>query len=145
MGRMSGEVFGKSGIDVAKQVEDALSYMGEDGVVRTVDNAGRKEDKGKLPWHLLPLDAIDDILAVLRFGAEKYGERNWERGMDMDRPFDALMRHASSWYQGHDYDPETGLRTLAHAACCVLFLLAYEIRGTGKDSRPSWVRAKPKP
>jgi hypothetical protein len=94
-----------------------------------------KNDAGKLPWHLLPSDAIDGVLEVLQYGAAKYGERNWERGMEWSRPFSALMRHMWAWWRGETYDPESGKPHLAHAACCVLFLVAYERRGVGVDNR----------
>lgn len=96
---------------------------------------GVKNDQDKLPWYLLPSDAVDDVLEVLQYGATKYGDRNWERGMSWSRPFSALMRHMWAWWRGEVYDPESGKPHLAHAACCVLFLLAYERRGVGVDDR----------
>lgn len=97
---------------------------------------GTKNDTGKLPWHLLPPDALDAILGVLDYGALKYGDRNWEQGMAWNRPFSALMRHMWAYWRGEDYDPETGQLHLAHAACCILFLLGYQLRGIGEDNRP---------
>lgn len=99
-------------------------------------NSGRKDDAGKLPWHLLPFDAIRGTLTVLDYGQRKYAPRNWEHGMDWDRPFAAAMRHLSDWYDGADLDPETGLSHLDHALCCILFLSAYTKRGVGTDTRP---------
>lgn len=97
---------------------------------------GRKDDQGKPRMELLPGDALNEIAKVLTFGAAKYEDRNWERGMKWGRPFGALMRHMWAWWQGEDKDPETGLSHLAHAACCILFLLSYELRKTGEDDRP---------
>ena len=97
---------------------------------------GKKFDEAKLPWHLLPPDAVEEIVKVLDFGQTKYGERNWEKGMDWNRPFAALMRHMWAWWRREEADPETGLSHLAHAGCCILFLLAYEKRAVGKDNRP---------
>ena len=97
---------------------------------------GRKDDSGKTPWHLMPPDALNQIAQVLEFGANKYGDRNWERGMNWSRPFSALMRHMWAWWRGEDRDPETGLSHLAHAGCCILFLLTYQGHATGKDDRP---------
>lgn len=97
---------------------------------------GRKDDGGKPPVHLLPFDALEGITAVLRFGAGKYGPRNWERGMSWGRPFAACLRHLWAWWRGEKADPETGLSHLWHAGCCVLFLIAYEQRGVGTDDRP---------
>lgn len=102
---------------------------------KTAPMEGRKDDQGKLPWHLLPPDSVEAILMVLQFGANKYGERNWERGMAWSRPYSALMRHMWAWWRGEIHDPETGITHLAHAGCCLLFLLAYENRGVGTDDR----------
>lgn len=98
---------------------------------------GKKFDEAKLPWHLLPGDAVEEIVKVLDFGAKKYSERNWEQGMSWNRPFAALMRHMWAWWRREEADPETGLSHLAHAGCCILFLLAYEKRTIGKDNRPT--------
>ena len=97
---------------------------------------GRKDDSGKTPWHLMPPDALNQIAQVLEFGANKYGDRNWEKGMNWSRPFSALMRHMWAWWRGESRDPETGLSHLAHAGCCILFLLTYQGHATGKDDRP---------
>ncbi len=97
---------------------------------------GKKFDDGKLPYDLLPGDAVEEIVKVLQFGATKYGERNWEKGMKWNRPFAALMRHMWAWWKGEEKDPETGLSHLAHAGCCILFLLSYTLRGVGEDNRP---------
>lgn len=64
------------------------------------------------------------------------GERNWEKGMRWNRPFAALMRHMWAWWRREEADPETGLSHLAHAGCCLLFLIAYEKRVIGEDNRP---------
>lgn len=104
-------------------------------------NEGRKDDAGKDPWDLAPWDAFRAIVGVLGFGAKKYAPRNWERGMAWSRLYAATLRHLTAWWDGEERDPETGLLHLAHAACCVCFLLAYsQRRGTqmcsGTDDRP---------
>ena len=76
---------------------------------------GIKHDDGKLPYYLLPFDAVDEVVAVLRHGAKKYGDRNWEGGMDWSRLLGASLRHLSSYSQGQRVDPETHLYALAHA------------------------------
>lgn len=96
----------------------------------------RKFDTAKDPWHLLPTDAVRGVVAVLGFGAGKYGERNWEQGMAWSRCYAALLRHLTAWWEGEKADPETGMSHLWHAGCCLMFLTAYEIRGIGTDDRP---------
>jgi hypothetical protein len=97
---------------------------------------GRKDDGGKDPWHLMPWDAARAIVKVLAFGAGKYNERNWEKGMAWSRCYSALIRHLTAWWEGEHTDPETGYSHLWHAGCCVVFLIAYEERGVGVDDRP---------
>lgn len=99
------------------------------------ETEGQKFDTGKDPWDLVPGDAVQEIVKVLNFGANKYAPRNWEKGMRWGRPFAALMRHMWAWWGGEDKDPETGLSHLAHAGCCIFFLLAFEKRGIGNDDR----------
>lgn len=98
---------------------------------------GVKFDTGKDPWHLLPWDAARGIVKVLAFGAGKYGDRNWEHGMAWSRPFSALQRHLTAWWEGERCDPETGYSHLWHAGCCMVFLISFEIRGVGTDDRPT--------
>jgi hypothetical protein len=103
-----------------------------------MDKGGVKKDLGKLRWSLLPWDAVSEVVKVLMFGAEKYADRNWEKGMDWDRLFDASMRHKVDWWQyREELAPDSRIKHLAHEACNVLFQLAYELRGTGTDNRPT--------
>lgn len=102
----------------------------------TRSKEGLKFDDDKTPYHLLAPEFLEGTATVLKFGATKYGERNWEKGMNWSRPFAALMRHMWAWWRGENLDPETGLSHLHHAACCIMFLTAYENRKHGKDNRP---------
>jgi hypothetical protein len=95
-----------------------------------------KHDVGKVRFGLVPFDALREIAHVLTTGAAKYSDHNWKAGADWSRYFDALMRHLTAWWEGESLDAETGRSHLAHAGCCLLFLLAYELRGIGKDDRP---------
>lgn len=98
--------------------------------------AGRKDDADKVRMELLPPEMIEATAAVLTFGAKKYADRNWERGLKWSRCFGALMRHMWAWWRGEKADPETGYSHLWHASCCLSFLIAYEQRGSGEDDRP---------
>lgn len=94
---------------------------------------GKKFDSDKLKWGLLPWDALTDIVRVFMFGANKYGERNWELGMDKSRLFDAALRHMTKWACGDEEDNETGINHLAHAIVSLLMILTYKIRGMDKN------------
>lgn len=98
---------------------------------------GTKADHGKARMDLLPPELLVSLGHVLAYGADKYGERNWEKGMSWGRVFAALMRHMWAWWAGEKGDHDTGLSHLHHAGCCIAFLIAYEARNLGADDRPS--------
>ena len=94
-----------------------------------------KFDGGKLPLHLLSTEAMNQTAAVLAFGAEKYAAHNWRKGFVWSRPLSAAMRHITAFNAGEDKDPESGLSHLAHAACCIMFLLEFEKTHKELDDR----------
>ena len=96
---------------------------------------GKKHDGEKVRMDLLPPEMETAVAAVLTFGAAKYGDRNWEKGMKWGRVYAAMRRHMNAWWAGEDNDPETGMPHTWHAACCVAFLIAYQSRGIGTDDR----------
>jgi hypothetical protein len=79
---------------------------------------------------------------VLNFGASKYSDRNWEKGILWSRVSAAAIRHQWTWLHAKPLDqdgrdPQTGYSHLAHAGCCIVFLLAYEARRMEAfDDRP---------
>jgi hypothetical protein len=91
------------------------------------NTVGQKHDDGKPRWDLLPYDAVAGVVDVLTHGSAKYGPENWRTVQRWDeRYFAAAMRHLSAYRRGSFTDDDSGLPHLAHAACCVLFLLAKE-------------------
>lgn len=85
---------------------------------------GRKDDKGKRRFSLLPAMAVRTVVDVLMFGAAKYGDENWRKVKDPHtRYYDALMRHVDAWRDGETLDTDSGLPHLAHAVCCLLFMI----------------------
>lgn len=94
-----------------------------------------KFDQDKLPLHLLSTEAMNQTAAVLKFGAQKYAEHNWRAGFAWSRPLAAAMRHITAFNAGEDKDPESGLSHLAHAACCIMFLLEFEKTHRELDDR----------
>jgi len=92
---------------------------------------GVKFDHGKPRWDLLPFDVIEEIVKVLTMGAQKYEDHNWKKIENIpERYFAALMRHMAAWQAGETEDQESGLSHLAHAGCCLTFLLWHE-KNTG--------------
>lgn len=96
---------------------------------------GLKFDQDKPPLDLLPMEALLQVADVLKDGAKKYGRNNWQKGMRWTRLLGGALRHLFAWGKGEDTDPETGRSHLAHAACCVLFLMSYQTYQKGDDDR----------
>ena len=96
-----------------------------------------KEDEDKPRIDLIPPQAIIDIAEVLTYGAGKYDSHNWRDngGLDYSRLYAAAQRHLLSFWDGQSLDKETGMSHLAHAACCIVFLMSYEAEDNGKDDR----------
>lgn len=87
---------------------------------------GVKHDEGKNRMDLMSPWFIIEMSKVLTYGATKYEEHNWVKGLKYSRCFGAALRHMYAWWSGETNDPETDLHHLAHAACCLMFLLHYE-------------------
>lgn len=96
---------------------------------------GIKYDQEKVDMSLLSSIAIYKISQVMSFGKKKYTAHNWRGGFIWSRPAAAALRHLFSWLGGEDKDPETGLSHLAHAACCIMFLLEFETTRPDLDDR----------
>jgi hypothetical protein len=88
---------------------------------------GSKADAEKPRWDLLPWKPLAAVVEVLTYGAKKYAPDNWQEvPLASRRYFAAAVRHLVAWNEGEGTDPESGHPHLAHAACCILFLLWFD-------------------
>lgn len=97
--------------------------------------AAIKHDSEKVRLDLLSTIALVEIAKVMTFGARKYNDHNWRNGFKWSRLLGAALRHLFAFVGGEDKDPETGLSHLAHAGCCIMFLLEHEAVHKDKDDR----------
>jgi Domain of unknown function (DUF5664) len=95
----------------------------------------KKFDQGKPQLSLIPRAALDEIAQVLAYGAQKYGKWNFKNGTDWSRYIDAAIRHLYAFSSNEDLDSETKLTHLAHAGCCIAFLLDMYHNNYGTDDR----------
>lgn len=94
-----------------------------------IDVTGKKYDDGKPQMELLDSHAIEELTCVLTFGAQKYGADNWREGIQYRRLIGACLRHIFAWMRGIDADDESGLHHLAHAMCCLMFIIGLDAAG----------------
>ena len=92
---------------------------------------GRKFDEGKPRWSLLPIGPLRVVVEVLTFGAVKYGKNNWMKVKNAEERYsDAALRHITSRLEGELLDEETNKSHLAHAICCLLFWLWFDLNSS---------------
>lgn len=98
------------------------------------ESEGRKDDLNKRRYSLLPANTVNQVVDVLEYGAsDKYEVDNWQKIPDArTRFYNAAMRHIDAWWNGEILDLDKGetkgsqLPHLAHAICCLLFLMWFD-------------------
>lgn len=107
----------------------------DSGSSRRFDSgAVRDERAGKGRYDLLPPLAIARLAKVYERGAEKYGDRNWEKGMPESDLLDSALRHCFQYQQGlRDEDH------LMHAVFNLLAAVEFQERAAIRPDPPSEV------
>jgi hypothetical protein len=126
--------FRKPEVGAIKQYIDRAVAMEEERVVDPT-TGGEKGSKQAVLGDLCP-KALMLVAQVAGFGRRKYNRLNYLKGFDWSLSYDACQRHLHAFWAKEDIDPESGLPHLAHAAWQCLCLLAFGLRGLGKDDRP---------
>jgi 5'(3')-deoxyribonucleotidase len=92
---------------------------------KNTDGGGKRFNENKTRYDLMPNMALKNVSDVFTFGAKKYGERNWQRGMKWTTMMASLERHLQAIKRGEDYDPESGLLHISHLLCNGMMLSEY--------------------
>lgn len=66
-----------------------------------------------------------DCAKVFSYGALKYAEWNWVKGMQWSIPLGCIGRHSLAVLEGQSLDPESGLKHVGHIMCNLVMLKAY--------------------
>lgn len=105
--------------------------------VRVVDPRTGGEKGQKLArFDLIPKRALWLLAELFGRGAQKYADRNWERGYKWSLSFAALMRHLWLFWGGEDIDEETGVPHVINAAWHCLALAEFMETHPDLDDRP---------
>ena len=100
------------------------------------NKGGTKFDNEKNLVQLLPVISMERIAQIFTFGAKKYSQWNWSKGIEYSRIYGALLRHLFAWYRGEKIDSESGQSHLYHAGCCIMMLIEMEELRPDMDDRP---------
>lgn len=99
---------------------------------------GIKYDQGKPRLDLIPYEALEGLGEVLAYGAKKYAEANWAKGIEYNRLIAAALRHLNQFNSGIDTDAESNLSHISHALCNLAFL-SYMIKNR-PDLDNRWIK-----
>lgn len=113
---------------VESEAGDGTSISANRAACEEALKEGVKHDGGKLDYSLVQPGAHAEMVAVLTYGATKYARDNWMLVPEAEqRYYAAALRHLEQWRTSATTDDESGLHHLAHAMCCLHFLLALEV------------------
>lgn len=98
---------------------------------------GDRYNDGKLQWTLVSWKALIPMVKVLEFGAKKYSEWNWAKGLSWTKTCDSLLRHTYAFLEGEDNDPESKLEHVGHIMCNAMFLSYMFLFRKDLDDRPN--------
>lgn len=100
-------------------------------------NEGKKDDKGKLRWDLLPLPLVEKLVEVYTFGAKKYAPNTWQNLDDgYNRYKAAMLRHLTAYEKGETIDPDSKLNHLYHTAWNALALIHFAEKSKSQCEHP---------
>lgn len=91
------------------------------GEVRITSSTGGSKGSKPQRYDLVPVGPLRQLSELYGRGAEKYEDRNWERGYDWSLSYAAAQRHMNAFWGGEDIDPEMGI---PHVICASFHMFA---------------------
>ena len=106
--------------------------------LETLSSGAMKHLDSKLRMDLIPPEHYENLAKVLTYGANKYEDRNWEKGIEYMTNYASALRHLNQWAKGEDKDQESGLSHIDHAITNLMMISVQTSRDmTQLDNRPS--------
>jgi len=108
-------------------------------MTKTTKATNPKDSVGtrKVPFSCVPAPVLSELAVALLEGARKYGRHNYRvAGVRMSVYYDATLRHLTSWWEGEDLDPDSGLSHITKAIASLTVLRDSMIQGNATDDRP---------
>jgi hypothetical protein len=89
----------------------------------------KRYNGGKLRWSLVDFRSLEPLVRVLEYGAEKYDDDNWKKGLPFKQVCESIMRHLLAFMRGESLDYESGQPHTAHIMANCMFLEYYFTSG----------------
>lgn len=124
--------------------EEKYTTMFNDTNIKKInEDTALRFDSDKPRMDLISHHMMEGMASVLAFGAKKYSEHNWRKGMKWGRTIGSLLRHTFKFMSGENIDPESKLPHVDHIACNAMFLCEYFRTKQDLDDRwKSWETEK---
>lgn len=91
----------------------------------------------KVPFSTVPSEVTAEVGLAMLEGALKYGRHNYRSvGVRASVYYDAALRHLTSFWEGQDTDPDSGLPHLVKCLACLYVLRDSQHMGNWVDDRP---------
>lgn len=87
------------------------------------NEGGEHKDDGKPAVQYLEPEFLEGVGRAMGYGAKKYAERNYRKGIKPSRLVASVLRHIFAWMRREDNDPESGLPHLYHAGASLNMLV----------------------
>lgn len=123
------------------QIDDTKLHVGL-GAPRHISEfkpSNPKDSVGikKVPFSTIPAPVVAEVGLAMLEGALKYGRHNYRAvGVRSSVYYDAALRHLTSWWEGEDIDPDSGLSHITKAMACLVVLRDSMLIGNVNDDRP---------
>jgi len=73
--------------------------------------------------------SLEPLVRVLEYGADKYDDENWKKGLPFKEVCESMLRHLLEFMRGEDQDHESGESHLGHIIANAMFLRYYQQNG----------------
>lgn len=86
----------------------------------------KRYNQGKPQYSLIDYSALEPLVRVLEFGADKYSRDNWRKGLDQKELLNSLMRHVGDLIDAvnekrAEIDHESMLPLIGHIMANAMF------------------------
>jgi hypothetical protein len=111
-------------INVQAHTNKEMHFQSEEVTYTDPTTGGRKGAKPER-FDLLPTRPLAIVARHYGIGADKYGDRNWEKGYPWSLTYAAMQRHLNAFWSGEDIDQETQSPHLAAVVFHALALMEF--------------------
>jgi len=125
----------------------ACGYNVTAGIIHQCNAQPVSDPKATLGVHKFPMSAVPacvmgEVGVAMLEGALKYGAFNYRKtGIEASTYYDAVNRHIKAWWEGEDFDVDSGMNHITKAIATLIVMRDSMINDKLTDNRPPRVKA----